>query len=66
MGYIKGSTKLLLCQVLQGKVRIGKWGKYICSLFFKVYQCTQLITGADLQDVCKSIYILLFYSILKF
>ncbi|CAF4803570.1 unnamed protein product, partial [Rotaria magnacalcarata] len=33
MGYIKGSTKLLLCQVLQGKV----------------YQCTQLITGADLQ-----------------
>ncbi|CAF4475759.1 unnamed protein product, partial [Rotaria sp. Silwood2] len=34
MGYIKGSTKLLLCQVLQGKV----------------YQCTQLITGAGLQD----------------
>lgn len=24
MGYIKGSTKLLLCQVLQGKVRIEK------------------------------------------
>ncbi|CAF0806477.1 unnamed protein product [Rotaria sp. Silwood1] len=33
MGYIKGSTKLLLCQVLQGKV----------------YQCTQLITGGGLQ-----------------
>lgn len=34
MGYIKGSSKLMLCQVLQGKV----------------YQCTQLITGASLQD----------------
>ncbi|CAF2070307.1 unnamed protein product [Rotaria magnacalcarata] len=34
MSYIKGSTKLMLCQILQGKV----------------YQCTQLIVGADLQD----------------
>ncbi|UJR36762.1 hypothetical protein I4U23_029477 [Adineta vaga] len=33
MGYIKGSTKLLLCQVLQGKV----------------YKCSQLITGSGLQ-----------------
>ncbi|CAF1404341.1 unnamed protein product [Adineta steineri] len=34
MGYIKGATKLLLCQILQGKV----------------FQCTQLIHGADLKD----------------
>ncbi|CAF0808309.1 unnamed protein product [Adineta ricciae] len=34
MGYIKGSTKLMLCQVLQGKV----------------YKCNKLITGAGLQD----------------
>ncbi|CAF0731653.1 unnamed protein product [Adineta steineri] len=33
MGYIQGSTKLLLCQVLQGKV----------------YKCTKLINGAGLQ-----------------
>ncbi|UJR09457.1 hypothetical protein I4U23_013696 [Adineta vaga] len=34
MSYIKGATKLLLCQILQGKI----------------FQCTQLIDGADLQD----------------
>ncbi|CAF1352093.1 unnamed protein product [Rotaria sp. Silwood1] len=34
MGYIKGATKLLLCQVLQGKV----------------YHCTQLIMGSDLKE----------------
>ena len=33
MGYIKGSTKLLLCQVLQGKVRNGKSEEDIDGLF---------------------------------
>lgn len=53
MGYIKGSTKLLLCQVLQGKVRMArnKLGKCLIYILFKVYQCTQLITGAGLQHV---------------
>lgn len=56
MGYIKGSSKLLLCQVLQGKV---SWidSTMILNLCvfllirIQVYQCTQLIQGADLQDV---------------
>ena len=52
MGYISGSTKLLLCQVLQGKVRIKLTREeYIVRYLLKVYQCTKLITGAGLQGV---------------
>jgi hypothetical protein len=49
MGYIKGSTKLLLCQILQGKVRNRNWIRH--NSLFKVYHCTQLILGSALIDV---------------
>lgn len=53
MGYIKGSTKLLLCQILQGKVKNRSLltPHLLLSLISKVYHCTQLIQGADLMDV---------------
>jgi hypothetical protein len=34
MGYINGSTKLLLCQVLQGKVRIQENKKRTSIVYF--------------------------------
>ncbi len=43
MGYIKGSKKLLLCQVLQGKV--GIYAAILCFLFIR-FECFSKTLGA--------------------
>lgn len=51
MGYIKGSTKLLLCQILQGKVSDDNREDYNRLTLFQVYHCKAMILGSDLIDV---------------